>query len=653
MKNFFIQLRYLAEVHILGLCGFTFFRIVEYVALSARMSSGSAAAVLPAFLRGVWFDNVTACYIMALPLVVLLLCASFGYYAKWLRRSVSVWLCSLYALSFAASAGNIPYFAFFVKNINSSIFEWFGYAGTTAGMVTGEKSYWLYILIYLLFTGAFVFSAVRLRQRADAQTVGPDARGLWPAALRLFIFVSAAGLTMFGIRGRTGYNPIKISEAYYCDDPFLNQLGINPMFNLLTSVMDDMRSENRPLDLMPVDEALERVSQWYGFDVAADSACLMRRGVTCEGDVKRRNVVFILMESMSASFMEYGGNEEHLTPVLDSLFNCSLSFSEFYSSGIHTNQGLTSTLYSFPALMKRNLMKGTVTPHRDGIPTVLKEHGYHNMFFMTHEAQYDNMNAFFRTNGYDEIYSQEDYPRSERVNAFGVPDHFLFSYALPVIGRAAEGGSPFMATLLTISNHPPYELPEWFDARSSEPEKQIVEYADYCVGRFLREASREPWFENTIFVIQADHGKLVGKVDAELPESYNHIPLIIFGPGVSPMVYDGLGQQVDVMPTLLGLMNMGYDYDGFGVDLLSRRRDMVFYSADNQIVGRDSLRCFVHTPSLKRDFCYRSEAGGRLVPVPEDSCFVKLRDFSFAVLETAQLKLREQRQSVAGAVVPR
>ena len=91
------------------------------------------------------------------------------------------------------------------------------------------------------------------------------------------------------------------------------------------------------------------------------------------------------MESMSASFMQTFGQKERLTPTLDSLYNNSMAFDHYYSAGIHTNHGMTASLYSFPALMFRNLMKGTVTPHRDGIPTVLHKEGYHNMFFMTHD----------------------------------------------------------------------------------------------------------------------------------------------------------------------------------------------------------------------------------------------------------------------------
>ena len=270
-----------------------------------------------------------------------------------------------------------------------------------------------------------------------------------------------------------------MSQAYYCQDAFLNQLGINPAFNLLTSSLDNMRKENRRLNLMSDREALAYVQQRLGVDSAkADPLYPLRRQVSDSLPMQRRNVVIILMESMSGALLHTLGNPEQLTPTLDSLAGRSLFFSRFYSAGIHTNIGMTAALYSMPAILSRNLMKGTVTPHRTGLPTILKEKGYTNLFFMTHEAQYDNMNAFFRTNGYDEIYSQENYPSSAVVNSFGVPDDFLFSYALPVLNRHAATGKPFMATLLTISNHPPYIIPDDQTWRTSDPETQIVEYAD-------------------------------------------------------------------------------------------------------------------------------------------------------------------------------
>lgn len=650
-KRFYVTLGWLAAMHALILAVLSVFRAVQYAALHS-MAGDTAASALPAFVRGVWFDNVTACYIAVVPVAVCLLTAACGFTPRLLRKTAAWWYAVLCAVAFIPSAANIPYFAYFFKNINSGIFEWFGYAGTTAGMVTGEKSYLLYILLYFILTAAFIWAALRLTRAAGKAVLATqrDSRRLSNTVLRLVVACAVTGLCVFGIRGRTGYNPIKISQAYYCNDPFLNQLGINPAFNLLTSALDDMRRENRELHLMPYGEAITQARASLGITGECDSLHVLRRelkpATTPAGNATaaapKRNVVVILMESMSASLMQTFGNTQRLTPTLDSLYNHSMAFTRCYSAGIHTNHGMTAALYSFPALMFRNLMKGTVTPHRDGIATVLHQKGWHNMFFMTHEAQYDNMKAFFSTNGYDEIFSQEDYPASEVVNSFGVSDHFLFGYALDKITRQAAKKQPFMATLLTISNHPPYVVPKWFHAKTADPETQIVEYADWAVGDFLAKARKTDWYKNTVFVIMADHGKIVGKVNGELPESYNHIPLMIFGSGVPEGRVEKLATQVDVMPTLLSLLGIGCTYDGFGIDLTTTSRPMVFYSADNQIVARDDTRLYIYEPKTARSFCYETAPDGHTCEVAYGKAFEPLRQYVFSMIQTAQYILKRQ-----------
>jgi len=596
MVGFGFILLFLLALYGVGLLGFTIFRLIEYVALHGMMSDQADGHPIEAFIRGIWFDNVVNCYIFILPLALVLVAAFWGSYHKGWRKFAIGWIGFLTTLALALSAANIPYYAYFAKNINSSIFNWFSYAGTTTGMVLGERSWWLYIALFHIIVSLYILVICKLYQWVNKKLPNvPHSRLRWQELLVSLVFI---GLCIFGIRGRIGYNPIKISQAYYCNDPFLNQLGISPAFNLLTSVMDDMRPENEELKLMPYSEAISLVRKNLGIQDHIDSTNILRQRVA-EGNVQRPNIVFILMESMSAALLQQGQ-----TPTLDNLSKHSLFFPNFYSAGIHTNHGITASLYSFPALMRRNLMKGTVTPHRNGIPTVLKKYGYHNMFFMTHEAQYDNMQAFFLTNGYDEVFSQSDYPISERVNAFGVSDHFLFEYGLNAINQIAKKHSPWMATLLTISNHPPYVIPTWFHPHASDPELQIVEYADWCIGDFIKKAQQQAWWENTIFIILADHGKLVGHVQSELPESYNHIPLCIYGNNIQPQIYDGLSTQVDIMPTLLSLLGMGYDYDGFGINLLQQRRKMVFYTADDQIVGRDNQGYYIFKPATEQKFYY-------------------------------------------------
>lgn len=578
-KRFGLSLLYLLTIHIGALFFFFLFRFILFVSTGHQFSGNiqnNIALQAIAFIKGVWFDNVIACYVLLLPLVVLWVAGICNYTAKWLYRSTAAYFITLYSLAFIISAANIPYFSYFFKTINSSIYNWFGYGATTAGMIFGETSFYFPIflgLVSILISGWGITASSAYFYRLSIKVPNTVS-----SIQRISVFITGVaciGLCLFGIRGRMGYNPIKVSQAYYCEDPFLNQLGVNPVFNLLTSTLDDNRKENRYLHLMPEQEAIEEVQKLLGRKGITQISPIAREIKQSADTTTFRNVVLIFMESMSANLMESFGSNKSLTPFLDSLYHQSLSFSHFYSSGIHTNHGMYSTLYSFPAIMKRNAMKGSVIPVYSGLPTILKDNGYQNLFFMTHESQYDNMNAFFRTNGFDEIYAQENYPAEKVVNSFGVQDDFLYQYALPILNKKATSGRPFFTVLLSISNHPPYIIPDYFKPHSDKPEDQIVEYADWSIKQFMTEAEKQPWFDNTIFVLLGDHGKLVDSPESEIPQSYNHIPLMIYGKGIQPEIRAQFGGQIDVAPTLLGLLNIGYIQNNFGINLLKEQRPCI------------------------------------------------------------------------------
>lgn len=210
-KQFFLSLAWLVSVHALMLVVLTVFRLVELTCLHG-MITDHGASVVTAFVKGVWFDNVVACYISVLPLAVTLLAAAFGYAGKKLRKGVCYWYFVFSAIVFMASAANTPYFEYFFKNINSSIFEWFGYAATTAGMVFQEKSYILHIFLYFVFLAAYIVAMIYMRRYFDRRIdrCRRDDRFVLPVALRFIVSVCVVLLCLFGIRGRMGYNPIKI-----------------------------------------------------------------------------------------------------------------------------------------------------------------------------------------------------------------------------------------------------------------------------------------------------------------------------------------------------------------------------------------------------------------------------------------------------------
>lgn len=652
IKRFGYYLLYLLSIHVVALLFFFVFRLTLFCSIDYQFPAdieGDVALKVVAFVRGLWFDNVIACYILLLPLVAVWITALFNYTAKWLFRSVAVYFILFYSLSFIIAAANIPYFEYFFKTINSSIYNWFGYGGTTAGMVFGESSYYfpifLGILSIVLFGWGVFFLASYFYRRSETTI----SRISWKSRLAILpLGAVCVGLCLFGIRGRTGYNPIKVSQAYYCDDPFLNQLGVNPVFNLLTSTLDDNRKENRTLHLMSEQEALKQVQNYLQRKGVADISPIARK-VEREGVPNRKNVVLIFMESMSANLMGSFGSDKKLTPYLDSLYRQSLSFERFYSSGIHTNHGIYSTLFSFPAIMKRNAMKGSVIPVYSGLPTVLKDNGYCNLFFMTHESQYDNMNAFLRTNGFDEVYAQENYPSEKVVNSFGVQDDFMYQYALPILNEKADTGEPFFTVLLSISNHPPYVIPPYFHPHSEKLEEQIVEYADWSIRQFMDAAEKQPWFDNTIFVFLGDHGKMVGTPECEMPQSYNHIPLMIYGKDIPPTVHNGFGGQIDVAPTLLGMLNMSYLQNNFGVNLLEEERPCMFFTADNLIGAKDLTHLFIYSPDNQQEFKYKLE-NEKLHVAADDEGFGLLKNYCFSMLQCTEQMVKEHKTIDRAAV---
>lgn len=587
-KRFLLSVGCLLSIHFTALFFLTLFRLVFFFSANYDFPDQEHVgfmSIWPAFIRGVWFDNVIACYILLIPLVAVSISALFNYYGKILWNVTCIFFSLFYGIVLLVTAANIPYFQYFFKIINSSVFNWFGYMNTTAGI--------------------------------------------------------CIGLCLFGIRGRTGYNPIKVSAAYYCTDPFLNQLGISPVFNLLSSTLDDSRKENRYLHLMPENEALENTRHYLNRP-GIEGISPIARQINASDSLRRPNIVLIFMESMSAHLMKRFGQQKELTPFLDSLYRQSLAFSNFYSSGIHTNHGMYATLYSFPSILKRNAMKGSVIPTYSGLPTILKEQGYRTMFFMTHESQYDNMNAFFRTNGFDEIFSQENYPSEKVVNGFGVQDDFLYDYALNHLKKQSAQTSPFFAVLLSISNHPPYVIPSYFQPKSKNIEEQIVEYADWSIRQFIYKASQQPWFDNTIFVLLGDHGKLVGNPDSEMPQSYNHIPLMFYAPALlTAEEKENFGGQIDVAPTLLGMLRINYIQNNLGIDLLKEERPCMFFSADNMLGVKDTKHFYIYDTESKQEFNYNIH-NGTLSPATANTTFDSLKTYAFSMLQTTEYLIRKQ-----------
>ena len=628
MKYFVDNICFLLKVHVTSLLFLTIFRILLMVAYGLKkIIYVEFGNMFHALLLGVWFDNVVACYVLLLPAIVLCVISSFRIYNTVVIKTIRYWSCIVFSVVFLICAANIPYFIYFFQNINSSVFQWFSYVSTTGGMIVGEISYLLYFFVFIIVVMLFSLFVFSFRLPVFTYHKMHLHDKIMVDVLCLVVIFSY----IMGIRGRTGYNPIKVSQAYFCGDPFINQLGINPAFNMITSIIDDMRPDNRHLSLIKDKVAMENVDKYLKQTTGNKEALTM--DIPYNKTIHTgKNIVIIFMESMSVSLLNKG-----YTPFLDSLCKSSTYYAHTYSSGNHTNHGLFSTLYSWPSILKRNTMKGSVIPHVEGLPTILKNNGYHNMFFMTHESQYDNMNAFLRTNGFDEIYSQENYPDNMIANSFGVQDDFLLNFSIPIMNKAYLSNKPFLSVLLTISNHPPYIIPKWFKSHNSDEEKAIVEYVDYSLKYFFNKVKQQPWYDNTIFVLLGDHGKIVGKAECALPDCFNHIPLIFYGEDIPSIMVDSFAMQIDVSPTLLGMLGIRYNKHNMGINLIKSKRPSVFYCGDKYLAARTDECLYLYDPIEKKELFYLlSDNDAVLINSPKESTMQSLKMDLYSFMQCAE-----------------
>ncbi|MDR0419194.1 MAG: LTA synthase family protein [Prevotellaceae bacterium] len=573
-----------ARVYALALCIFTLFRLLLFATqvIGGTAFTASQAGwhnVFKAFVMGFRFDLVISGYIMLLPFVMLSVMYIFNRPTKWGFVVLRWWIFTLFALSFAVCAADIPYFGQFFSRFTVAAFQWMDSPAFVAKMILQEPRYLVFLLLLAVVLVVFCYLLKRLLACPVQANVPSGDR--WPYRLAQGVSLLLVLLLMaVSIRGRVAQkSPIRIGTAYFCGDPFLNQLGLNPVFTFIKSLLNS--SSPKKLQLMDNRDAIQRIKQYLAITDCSSPFPLIRRIDAVAA--KKHNVVVVIMESMSAALMSRYGNTKNLTPFLDSLALHGYSFDKTYTAGIHTYNGIFSTLFSFPALFKYHPMKDVSMPRYNGMAWALREHGYSTIFFTTHDGQFDNVEGFLRSNFFEEVVSQKNYPLKEIKSALGVPDDYMFRFAVPELNKLHNKGQPFFAVFMTASNHGPIVVPEYFTPRASTLSSQVVEYSDWSLRQLIDLSSKEAWFDNTLFVFVADHGGTYTPV-YEMPLSYHHSPFIVYAPKIlkNPQVFDVLTAQIDVFPTVMGLLSLPYVNNTLGVDVLAQPRPYVYFCADNK-----------------------------------------------------------------------
>jgi len=530
--------------------------------------------LLPALGIGALFDLGTASFFL-LPLGLIVV--AWPRSALGLRTTLLALLLPLCFLLVFVGAAEFTFWNEFASRFNFIAVDYLIYTSEVIGNI--RESYNLPLLLGGVTAVALAVWIVTMRA-LEPTWLAPasTARVRWLAAL---VLLAAPPLS------------VAVLDARYKEfsaDAQANELAGNGYFDFWHAFWANEIDYDRFYKTLPAQRALATLANELGGPrlKVELSQRPYESVVKNDGPPKLMNVVLVSVESYSAEFMAAFGNKQGLTPRTDQLAREGLLFTQVYATGTRTVRGLEALTLSVPPTPGHSIVK---RPNNDRLFTVgevFKDAGYEPLYLYGGYGYFDNMNAFFSGNGYTVI--DRTALKSTDIhfeNIWGVADEDLFSLALRELDQRHAAGKKFFAHVMTTTNHRPFTYPAGrIDIPPKTGRDGGVKYTDWAIGDFIERAKTKPWFTNTLFVIVADHTHK-GRGKQELPPDNYHIPLIFYAPGhVKPGRIDTLASQIDVAPTLLGVLNFSYRSKFFGHDILREgQRHPRALMANYQTVG--------------------------------------------------------------------
>ena len=565
LRLHYAQLRYLSIVLLTWLAVFFLTRSVLLVSHLAD-ADVSFMGVLSLYTVGLVYDLSFLLY-AGLPLALyLLICPRSLWKRRWHQRLLlAVTALSFFVMLFCAVSEWLFWDEFGVR-FNFIAVDYLVYSKEVINNIL--ESYPVYPLLALLAVIAVVLTFI-LRKTLVSAMAAPSLP-VKQKAYSLVTLMVLMGLSIAligqdaprGLGGNAYQRELASNGPYQFFAAFRNNELDYPQF-YATLPEAEVASVLR-------DEVRESNARFIGTDPLD-----IRRVIDNPGQPRHLNVILVTIESLSAKYLGSFGDDRGLTPNLDALRPQALTFSSFYATGTRTDRGLEAITLSMPPTPGRSIVKriGRESGYAS-LGQQFSAQGYDSVFMYGGRGYFDNMNAFFSGNGY-RIVDQSSVAEADMSfqNAWGMADEDLYRQTVKVADEDYAAGKPFFLQLMTTSNHRPYTYPDGrIDIPSGEGREGAVKYTDNAIGQFLDEARDKPWFRDTVFIFVADHtAGSAGKED--LPVANYHIPLFICSPAhIQPSEYAEVASQIDLAPTLLGLLNLDYVSTFLGRNLLLDER---------------------------------------------------------------------------------
>lgn len=550
-------------------------------------------------------DTILVCYGISLPASLLMLLPKSKIFE--IRKFFQVWFAIVLSFIVFMEIASFSFVEEYDLRPDQKFWEYLKHVNEVG--LTLAKVYPLQILCGVTFCGLFFYAYWKV----TGILIG-NYRD-WSFIKRLSFFPLISFLLFFGARSTLSHRPANLSTAAFSPNNLLNELALNSTYSSLYAAYRLLRHDKNPslsYGTLSRDEVLKIISE--DTDIISDSLekipFLHHQDSPFE-TVRPKNVVIFLQESMGAS--DVGCLEgPDITPNLCRLRDEGLWFENLYATGTRTVRGIEATLSGFlptsaPGVLKLAKSKTNFFT----AASLFKAHGYETSFVYGGKSNFDEMKSFFLGNGFQAIHDEPSFVDPVFLGTWGVSDEDLVKKANEVF--KSHGDKPFFSLILTTSNHLPYEFPDGRIDPYEKPKQthfNAIKYADYAIGLFFELAKKEEYYQNTIFLVIADHNSHVKGNDLVPIEKFR-IPGLLIGPGIEKGTYNKLSSQIDMLPTILHFTGLDTDHPMIGRNLMTLpesvpgRAFMQHASHNAYQVGEEVI---IHRPDLPPlQFTYKNK----------------------------------------------
>ncbi len=529
------------------------------------------------FVGGLLFDTSAILYTNALYIVMMLF--PLHWKETDIYHSICKWLfLTINGLTLMLNLSDSVYFQYTMRRTTTTVFREFSNESNLGSIFATELlSHWYLVLLFVVLMLAL------WRFYAKPQLIVNKISHWWQydAACLLALLV-VVPLCVAGMRGgfTTAVRPITISNAnQYAERPVDAALVLNTPFALIRTLGKDVFTIPRYFG-----SENEMAAIYTPVHHPSPTSSTSNPSMTSDTSLTRKNIVILIVESFGREYIGAlnkdldNGTYKGYTPHVDSLIAKSTTFKYSYCNGRKSIDGMPSILSSIPMFVEPFILTPASMNDFTGLAGILSAEGYETAFF--HGAQNGSMGfqAFANKTGFQQYFGRTEYEAAHGTDDFdgtwAIWDEPFLQYYAEEMSQMQQ---PFMTAVFTASSHHPFVVPEQYKKQFPEEHLQIqkcIRYTDMAIGRFFQAASRQSWYDNTIFVLTSDHTNMSDHAEYQTDLGGFCSPIIIFDPS-HPVgeVQDKIAQQIDIMPTILGMLGYDKTFFGFGIDILNTPKE--------------------------------------------------------------------------------